>query len=270
VGLLLRTWNLFHGNSVPPQRRAYLEQMVRLATADEPDLLLLQEVPVWALGHLAAWSEMEALGEVAQPPRIGPIPFSAELGRLLTDLNHGVLRSAFTGQANAILVGPRLQVLARDRIVLNAKDFRRAKARELQLGLREQVAWARERRIAQAVRVRREDGRTLDVLNLHSTSYSVDTRLADAEAIRAVELVERLAEPHDPIVLAGDFNIRVASSQALPQLEVSGYRRVGGAVVDHVLVRGLETGPLEHWPDERRTLDGRLLSDHAPLEVTIE
>ena len=32
---------------------------------------------------------------------------SAELGRWLTDLNHGLLRSAVTGQANAILVAPR-------------------------------------------------------------------------------------------------------------------------------------------------------------------
>ena len=54
MGLLLRTWNLFHGNTVPPERRAHLEQMVRLATADEPDLVLLQEVPAWALGRLGA------------------------------------------------------------------------------------------------------------------------------------------------------------------------------------------------------------------------
>jgi endonuclease/exonuclease/phosphatase family metal-dependent hydrolase len=70
-------------------------------------------------------------------------------------------------------------------------------------------------------------------------------------------------------VLAGDFNVRVASSRALPELATWGYRRVGGAVVDHILVRGLATGEVVRWRDERRTLDGRLLSDHAPLEVTI-
>jgi len=46
VPLLVRTWNLFHGNAVPPERRAFLEEMVRLAAADGPDVLALQEVPV--------------------------------------------------------------------------------------------------------------------------------------------------------------------------------------------------------------------------------
>jgi endonuclease/exonuclease/phosphatase family metal-dependent hydrolase len=269
VGLELRTWNLFHGNAVPPERRAYLEQMVRLATADGPDLLLLQEVPVWALDRLGRWSGMEALGEVAARPHLGPFPSTATIGRLLTELNHGLLRSAFTGQANAILVGPRLRVLARDRIVLNAKRFRDAQARVLRLGPAARLAWTKERRVAQAVRVRREDGRTLVVANLHSTSFAADPRLADAEAIRAATFVDAFAAPGEPVVLAGDFNVRVASSRALPELATWGYRRVGGAVVDHILVRGLATGEVVRWRDERRTLDGRLLSDHAPLEVTI-
>lgn len=270
MGLLLRTWNLFHGNSVPPQRRAHLEQMVRLATADEPDVVLLQEVPAWALERLAGWSGMKALGDVAARPHVGPFLSTAEVGRRLTGLNHGLFRSAFSGQANAILVGPRLRVLARDSIVLNAWRFRRSQARVLLLGPTARLGWARERRIAQAVRVERADGRTLVVANLHATSFAADPRLADAEAIRAATFVDAFAMPAEPVVLAGDFNLRVASSRALPELERWGYRRAGGADVDHVLVRGVETGPVERWPDERRRLDGRLLSDHSPLEVTIE
>jgi hypothetical protein len=212
---------------------------------------------------------MAALGEVAARPHLGPFPSTATIGRLLTELNHGLLRSAFTGQANAILVGPRLRVLARDRIVLNAKRFRDAQARVLRLGPAARLAWTKERRVAQAVRVRREDGRTLVVANLHSTSFAADPRLADAEAIRAATFVDAFAAPGEPVVLAGDFNVRVASSRALPELATWGYRRVGGAVVDHILVRGLATGEVVRWRDERRTLDGRLLSDHAPLEVTI-
>ena len=30
--LLVRTWNLFHGNAAPPERSAYLEQMVQLVS----------------------------------------------------------------------------------------------------------------------------------------------------------------------------------------------------------------------------------------------
>ena len=47
--MLVRSWNLFHGNTLPPGRRSRLEEMVRLATADRPDVLCLQEVPLWAL-----------------------------------------------------------------------------------------------------------------------------------------------------------------------------------------------------------------------------
>src|SRR5471032_1023392 len=106
VPLLVRTWNLFHGNAVPPERRAFLEEMVRLATADAPDVLCLQEVPVWALAQLGAWSGMTSIGAIAARPRL----LSAGLGRLVTDVNHGLLRSAFTGQANAVLLRSGLVV----------------------------------------------------------------------------------------------------------------------------------------------------------------
>src|SRR5882724_9211424 len=97
--VLVRTWNLFHGNAVPPERRAFLRQMVELVSADRPDVVCLQEVPVWALKQLGGWSGMTAVGAVAARPRLG----SAELGRWITELHHGLFRSAFTGQANAIL-----------------------------------------------------------------------------------------------------------------------------------------------------------------------
>src|SRR3954451_19261578 len=98
VPLVVRTWNLFHGNAVPPERRGFLDEMVRLVTADGPDVVSLQEVPVWALRHLEERSGMTAVGAVAAQPRLR----SAELGRLVTELHHGILRSALTGQANAI------------------------------------------------------------------------------------------------------------------------------------------------------------------------
>src|SRR5438105_1106403 len=37
--LLVRTWNVFHGNTSPPRRRAFLDEMVRLASRDRPDVL---------------------------------------------------------------------------------------------------------------------------------------------------------------------------------------------------------------------------------------
>ena len=36
--------------------------MVELVTEDRPDIVCLQEVPVWALKRLAGWSGMQAIG----------------------------------------------------------------------------------------------------------------------------------------------------------------------------------------------------------------
>jgi endonuclease/exonuclease/phosphatase family metal-dependent hydrolase len=40
--------------------------------------------------------------------------------------------------------------------------------------------------------------------------------------------------------------------------------------IDQILVRGARARTAETWPEERRRLGGRLLSDHAPVERTIE
>ena len=267
--VLVRTWNVFHGNAKPPERRAFLEEMVQLATADEPDVLCLQEVPVWALGELEPWSGMAAFGAVAARPSLGPFPSTAGIGRALTELDHGLLRSAFTGQANAVLVSPRLRGAAEPTLVLNSRSFRRAQARWLGLDLVATLAWARERRVCQAVRVTSADGTVL-VANLHGTSYRPDERLADAELLRAAAFVDGLAGPDEAVVLCGDFNVTAARSRTLADLCGPEWGFAGpGPGIDHVLVRGLAAAPASRWPDERRRVDGRLLSDHAPVEVRV-
>jgi endonuclease/exonuclease/phosphatase family metal-dependent hydrolase len=268
--LLVRTWNLFHGNAKPPGRKAFLDEMVRLASADSPGVLCLQELPVWALGHLERWSGMTAVGDVARRPMLGPFPSTPELGRVLTDINHGLLRSAFTGQANAILVDRSLAVVDHRRIVLNPFRFRRAQARRLGLGLLERWAWGKERRICQAVRLRRDAG-TLLVANLHATS-SRDKRLPDVELLRAAVFVDGVAQPGEPVLLCGDFNVSVQTSRTLAELMTSewgftGALRVG---IDQILVRGLAAGEPCAWPPARRAHDAKLLSDHAPVEVEVE
>ncbi len=257
--MLVRTWNLFHGNSVPPQRHAFLDDMLRLATADDPDVLCVQEVPAWALPRFT-------VGDVASRP-----PFGAKVGRLLTAPDHGLIRSLVSGQGNAIRLSPRLRLLAHRAEALNPTPFRRAEARRLRLGRVAQLAWARERRLVQAVRAQLPDGRTVTVANLHCTSYETDPRLADAELERAVELARDTAFDDEPIVIAGDFNLRATTSQTLAALTgPDGGFSAPGPGIDHVLVRGLEAGELVVWPEERRRLhDGTLMSDHAPVEVVV-
>jgi endonuclease/exonuclease/phosphatase family metal-dependent hydrolase len=265
LALLVRTWNVFHGNAEPPERRTFLELMVRLVSADDPDVLLLQEVPVWALRRLARWSGMQLFGAVASRPKLG----SAELGGAVTALHRGLFRSAFTGQANAILLGPRMQPLASDSIYLNPLGFRRAWARRLELDLPARLRWARERRVCQAVRAAVE-GRSLVVANLHISSVP-EIRLRDAELRRAAAFVDRFAEPGEPIVLGGDLNVRSGRSKTLQELSGPEWGfSVAIPGLDQILVRGAAAEQPEPWPEERRRVEGRLLSDHPPVQVRIE
>ena len=258
--MLLRTWNVFHGNTVPPGRVNLLEDAVRLAATGEPALVCLQELPLWSLEYLDDWSGMTAIGVVAARTLV-----PRELGRRLTALDPGLLRSALTGQGNAMLVAPGLRVVDSSSIVLNPPSFRRRLA--IPVGAR--IAWAKERRVCQAVRLALPDGRTLSAANLHATSYRLDQRLADAEVLRAAVFLDAVAAPGDVAVLAGDFNLQAGRSQALADLRGWGFSEPGPGI-DHVLVRGAASAPERRWPEDRRRIAGALVSDHAPVEVTIE
>jgi endonuclease/exonuclease/phosphatase family metal-dependent hydrolase len=230
VPLLVRTWNLFHGNAVPPERRAFLREMVELVTADRPAIVCLQEVPVWALKHLGGWSGMTAAGAVAARPRLG----SAELGRRLTDLHHGLLRSALTGQANAILVDGRVE--DERTLVVSASG---------------------ERRVCQTLRFG-----DLVVGNFHVTGGPP----AEAQLARVAELAAGLGER---VVLAGDANFPPREGGAYALLAERGFSQPLPGSIDQIVVRGLPATAPAAWPAERRRAGGLLLSDHAPVELTI-
>lgn len=268
MSLLVRTWNLFHGNASPPERAAFLDRMVRLAAAGDPDVVCLQEVPAWALARLGQWSGMRPCTALAAPPRLGPLRWPAAVGRALTELDHGLLRSAFAGQGNAVLVVRRHRVLAEDVLVLNPRRFRRAQARWLGLDLVARLAWAKERRVCQAVRIGLAGGGTVLVANLHATSYAADERIADAEVWRAAAFVEGLAGPGEAVVLCGDVNVLPRRSSTLRRLVAGGFSEPAPGI-DQVLVRGVPAAAAVAWPEERRRLDGRLLSDHAPVEALV-
>jgi endonuclease/exonuclease/phosphatase family metal-dependent hydrolase len=234
VPLVVRTWNVCHGRTHPPGRRTHLRQMVELVTADGPDLVALQEVPVWALGRLERWSGMAACWVVTVPALLfGP------LARLVTEIDAARLGSAVTGQANVVLLAPRL---------------RAGKQRLLQLndvGRWEWLRLGRQQRWCQAVRVEGH-GEAFTLVNLHATN---DPRLAAGEVARAVEFVAGA----ERVVLCGDVNA--------PRHPVEGFTPpIAG--IDQILVRGLElVEPAHAWDRGRRTLGGRLLSDHAPVEA---
>ena len=268
--MLIRTWNVFHGNSVPPQRRSFLREAVELAVSSSPDVVCLQELPAWSLSHLASWSGYAAAAAVAQPPRIGPLRSTAEIGRVLTSLHPGLLRSAFSGQGNAILIAPRLELREQHVCVLNPLSFRRAQSSWLRLGVLARLAWGKERRVCQAVRLW-DGSQTLLVANLHATGFRPDERLADAELLRALVWVDGLARPDEPVVVAGDFNVTFERSRTLLDVTGDDWRfSQAGPGIDQILVRDLSVaGGPTRWLRERRTRDRIVLSDHAPVDLVV-
>jgi endonuclease/exonuclease/phosphatase family metal-dependent hydrolase len=228
--MVVRTWNLFHGNSVPPRRRAFLREMVELITADKPGVVCLQEIPLWALPHLGPWTGMRSIAAVARESRIG----SARLGGWITELHHGVLRSAVTGEADAILVAPQFEVSHERSLVVNTGGIRR-----IMHGLR-------------------LDGGVF-VANFHTTG--------DEQFRMVANIVEGQAGQES--IVAGDANLRPGHGATYGLLRQRGFSEPLPGSIDQILVRGLPSTKPIAWPEERRRVGGRLLSDHAPVELTV-
>jgi endonuclease/exonuclease/phosphatase family metal-dependent hydrolase len=219
--VLVRSWNLYHGRTWPPGRRLHLREMVELATADAPDVVCLQELPLWAFRELEGWSGMRALCAVAKRPLV-----PRRLGGVLQRLDPLRFRSAVTGQGNAILLARQLAPL----------EYRVARVSD----------GGRERRVCQAVRL---DGLVLG--NVHASNEFRHPEVPRAELTRAHALLEEMATGREARVLAGDFNLRdpdlpgpnidhiVAAGIAHGQLEAwpLDRRRHDGAVLsDHAPV----------------------------------
>ena len=206
--------------------------MIRLVTEDEPDVVALQEVPVWALRSLERWSGMSARSLRTMPALLGP------LARLAASFDPIRFRSAATGQANVILVRRRYSLGAHRTLVLNPDLSWRARL----------LRWE-HRRACQSLEVKLALGDVV-VGNVHAAP--------DREHVRRAR--EFFADA-ERCVLCGDFNLR--------RFELAGFSApIEG--LDQILVRGLEfQEPPLPWPEKRRRLDGALLSDHAPVEAVI-
>jgi endonuclease/exonuclease/phosphatase family metal-dependent hydrolase len=216
--------------------RARLPRLLEYLAEQKPDVLCLQEVPLWALPRLERWSGMTARSVVT---RRALLPDG--LAGLITRLHNGFFRSGLAGQANAILVAPGLEPLEH---------------RSLRIDDR-----LPEPRFCHAVRLPE-----LVVGNLHATNEFRRPAIPAAEIVRAEAFVTKVSGGL-PCVLAGDFNVRAEHLR-----ELAGWSSLGPGI-DHVLVRGLEIAEPPRRPaPERRELtepDGRRLrlSDHRPIGV---
>ena len=208
--------------------------MVRLVTADAPDVVALQEVPLWAVKRLDDWSGMSASWAMTMPTLLGP------LARHLAAADPVRFRSSLTGQANALLVNPHFELGRHRRAVLNP-------------GLSRGLAPPRRpAAVCHSLEVE-VDGRRSMLANLHASNVPDPGRIAD-EIERAVAFLAGA----ERCVLCGDFNVR--------RHPVAGF---SGPIdgIDQILVRGvgLERGP-RPGPRSRR-VRGAVLSDHAPAEA---
>ncbi len=102
------------------------------------------------------------------------------------------------------------------------------------------------RRIVHGVRIDDE----VFVANFHIS--------ADEDQLRRV--VEFVCE-EERVILAGDTN--------LPSAGAPGFSTPLPESIDQILVRGLPSTAPVAWPEERRRFEGRLLSDHAPIELVV-
>lgn len=175
--MLIRSWNVFHGNTSPRGRELRLREMIELATGDGPDVVCLQELPLWSLGRLEGWSGMTAVSAVAKRTLV---PW--RLGGVLQRHDPRRFRSVVTGQANAIL-------LASGHVPREHRTVRISR-------------FGRERRVCHAVRL---DG--IVIGNVHASNEFRRPEVPRAELTRAQALVDELAAAGDARVLAGDFNL---------------------------------------------------------------
>jgi endonuclease/exonuclease/phosphatase family metal-dependent hydrolase len=271
--VLVRTWNLFHGNTWPRTRKAYLREMIELATADDPGVVCLQEVPAWALKKVGPWAGMESVWMRTRRTSLGPLPVPGEVARRLTALDAGFFRSAFDGQGNVILFPNGATVRETKGVTLNTNPFVEEQGRKLGLPLKVVRAWEHERRVCHLVKFELPDRRRVLVANLHATSYENDTRLPDAELQRAARFVDRASDVDELTVMAGDFNVTLDASLTMQDMLAappeSRWLQTGGRI-DHIMVRNGTIASARAWPDAEREYAGRVLSDHAPVDAMLE
>jgi endonuclease/exonuclease/phosphatase family metal-dependent hydrolase len=170
--MLVLTWNLFHGRSVPDAPREQLAEFAARLAGWEWDVALLQEVPPWWPPELGRASGASA--RTALTSRNWVLPISRWAARRRPD----VIKS-WGGGANAILV-------RREGVVEHRLHTLRS--------------WP-ERRVVHGVRLERGWW----VCNLHAQAHSEARAQADVARAAGTAIAWSAGAP---VVLGGDLNTR--------------------------------------------------------------
>jgi len=220
--MLILSWNLFHGRSLPPTRRSLLEQFAANLAQWPWDVALLQEVPPWWPAGLARAAAADQRSALTSRNSL------LALRRAVAQCDPELAKSN-GGGCNAIL-------------------SRTPIAEHAALRLR---VWP-ERRVAQLARL--EDGMCL--ANFHA---SARVPLAEDELRRLWERALDWAG-EEPLILGGDLNLRspVAPNPAIAHVAARDVDHIflrglvplaGADVLDrHVLVEGASVELSDHPP----------------------
>jgi endonuclease/exonuclease/phosphatase family metal-dependent hydrolase len=250
--------------------RNQLQAMIELITHGSPDVVCLQEVPAWALGTIGASAGMTEVPIRAESARLGPLRAPAVLGRLASAPHSGLLSASVAGCGNVILIPATARIREVKSLTLNTNVFCEERGAVLGLSPKAIRAWQRPRRVAHLVKYELPDRRRFLVATLQATSNRADIRLADAELGRAVGFADRRSEVEEVVVVAGDFNVVRAQSETIRAIESAPPESRwtdSGAQAENVLLRGAVASSARIWSEPERSVRGRLLSDHAPVEV---
>ena len=224
--------------------------MIALATADEPDVLCLQEVPAWALdrftvGDVAALPHRRA---VADPGGGGS---SADRTRITA-----LFAPPSPGRETPSHVGPRLRVLAARGRDPEPAPLRAAAADELGLDLVDAA------RVGQGAAHRAGSRGCCTTTDARSWSQTCTARARRTSGCPHAELLRAATFAARP---GGAGRRRRARGRLQPpRLEPTppgaDRRRLGllaaGPGIDHVLVRGAPASEPCIWQTERRVQDG--------------
>jgi len=189
--MLVLSWNLFHGRSVPGAGRDLQAEFAAALAGWAWDVALLQEVPPWWPPALAR--ACDARASTALTSRNALLPLRRAIAVRRPDLikSNG-------GGANAILV--RGEILGERRVLLRR--------------------WP-ERRVCHGVQL--ADGTWC--ANLHAQVHSPERAAADIERAAAATLVW---SQRGPAVLGGDFNVRTPRAPGFQRLGGRGVDHVLG------------------------------------------
>jgi endonuclease/exonuclease/phosphatase family metal-dependent hydrolase len=206
VAVRVLTWNLMHGQAVPPAGRDLFDEFAQALASWSWDVALLQEAPPWwpvllgrrlGVGHRLVLTSRNAL-----------LPLRRAIAVRWPD----VIKSN-GGGANAILV--------RGRPILEHRAKR--------------LCWWPERRWVHAVRL----AGPLWIANLHATVHDDDAAVRDSRLAAATMLGWAAGEP---ALLGGDFNVR---RLALDGFEYAGGHDVDHVFLSSGLAAGGEAEVLD-------------------------